>query len=64
MNYYVMDPLADVAINWMPRWIAPNLITMFGFMCSLGPTVYLFKYHGTSFANDPERPIPKEWYII
>jgi len=41
------SPMATYLINGMPRWIAPNMITIIGFMFTIGPFIWLFVAYGT-----------------
>lgn len=60
---YFFSPLCEWIVEKLPETLAPNTITMVGFMFSFLPCVYIFAEYGTSFKNDPERPIPSSFYL-
>ena len=42
---YVQSPLCDIIVDCLPAWIAPNLITIWGFgwnLACLGLTIFLY----------------------
>ena len=47
MYIYFYNPLATWVIDHTPEWLAPNLITLIGFMFTFGPFVYMVHTYGT-----------------
>jgi ethanolaminephosphotransferase len=33
---YILGPWWNAFVNVLPRWLAPNMVTLLGFMCILG----------------------------
>ena len=48
LSKYVMQPFWNTIVNFYPMWLAPNLITFFGFMCLILQS-FLFSYYDYSF---------------
>lgn len=46
-------------MEYLPETLAPNLITLIGFVFSLTPVFILFSTSGTSFVNEPGLEIPR-----
>lgn len=57
-------PAAKKLVEFLPRRLAPNLITVFGFFFSVLPFILLFSICGTSMKNEPGMAIPRWFYII
>jgi ethanolaminephosphotransferase len=49
MYKYFYCPLAIWCVDHTPKWIAPNVITLVGFMFTVGPFIYMFTVYGTQF---------------
>lgn len=46
------DPFAKWCVDtFIPPWIAPNVLTLTGFIFSVGPAIFLFTNYGTRFYN-------------
>lgn len=49
LSIYVLHPFWDRCVLLCPRWIAPNLLTLVGFLCCVAsyalPAYYDPKYH-------------------
>jgi hypothetical protein len=41
------SPLANWLVKGTPNWLAPNMLTIIGFVCTIGPFVWLFAAYGT-----------------
>ena len=52
MNKYFYNPVASKIVENLPENLAPNLITLFGFIFSSMPFFVLFKNYGISFENN------------
>ena len=46
---YFYNPFAQWLVEFLPRNLAPNLITMAGFMFTVCPFLYLFTAYGANF---------------
>jgi phosphatidylglycerophosphate synthase len=57
MYVYFYNPVARWLVEKIPEWIAPNLITLAGFLFSAFPFVAIFVVFGTHFYNE-EPKIP------
>ena len=57
------NPMANTVVNYLPETLAPNLITLIGFVFSLSPAYVLFANYGTSMKNDPGNEIPR-WFFL
>lgn len=44
LSQYVMHPFWNTVVKFIPRWIAPNLLTFAGFLCMVASVVLLFIY--------------------
>ena len=62
MYLYFYNPLAIWGVKHTPEWIAPNIITLIGFMCSFGPWSYMVIVYGTQFGENAA-PLG-EWFIL
>ena len=51
MYIYFYNPLANYLVEFLPESLAPNVITLIGFLFSLLPCFILFRFYGTSFTN-------------
>ena len=52
MYRYFYNPLASRLVEKIPEWIAPNLITLTGFLFSAVPFAAIFAVFGTHFYNE------------
>ena len=52
MNTYFYNPVATKIVDNLPENLAPNLITLFGFIFSSMPFFVLFKNYGINFENN------------
>lgn len=48
---YFYNPVACWLVEWVPRWVAPNVLTFLGWMCTVVPCVYLFGWEGSDFSS-------------
>lgn len=55
---YFYDPLAKYLVYLLPEWIAPNTLTMIGFMHTLTPIFILYTCIGCALIGD----VPT-WFI-
>jgi len=44
---YALSPIAENIVDHMPIWLAPNLITMIGFMFLISSTIVNVVYNPT-----------------
>lgn len=58
------NPAAKKMVDFLPRRLAPNVITLLGFFFSVLPFVLLFSLCGTSMKNEPGKPIPRWFYLV
>jgi len=63
MYIYFYNPVANKIVNFLPEKLAPNLITLIGFVFSTLPFFVLFINYGTRFIDQPETPIPR-WFFF
>lgn len=50
---YFFGPVAEYLVNnWVPEWIAPNLITFMGFVCNIIPFTILYTCIGAALIGD------------
>lgn len=54
------SPLANKLVGGTPRWMAPNMLTIIGFIFTIGPFIWLFAAYGTQFTNIVEIPL---WFF-
>jgi len=54
---YVLTPMNNVLINWIPLWMAPNVVTMIGVIASLS-SYFLLQYYCPTL----EGPAP--WWVF
>lgn len=52
MYIYFYNPIATKVVNYLPEFLAPNVITLIGFMFSSLPFFVLFSNFGTNLEND------------
>ena len=45
---YCWGPFADYLVTFLPDWVAPNLITFFGFLNGIVPLFLMLFYYGTA----------------
>ena len=50
-------------MNFLPDWIAPNVITLTGFLVMLIPIITLFTVFGTSLGDEEKKPLP-QWIFF
>ena len=46
---YFYNPASKRLVEFLPEWLAPNLITLFGFIVITLPFAVLFGCYGTHF---------------
>jgi phosphatidylglycerophosphate synthase len=63
MEKYFYNPTANKLVEYMPENIAPNLITLVGFLFSIAPFYILFNHYGTNLING-DVPIPHWFYLF
>ncbi|GJD05677.1 Choline/ethanolaminephosphotransferase 2 [Galdieria sulphuraria] len=51
----ILSPLYDVEVEKIPSWIAPNLLTLSGLMCTLSNTVMMLYYSPDLVSEAPKR---------
>lgn len=61
---YFYNPAATKLVEYLPDWLAPNLITLLGFLISFIPAVILFGWYGPNLKDDPENPIPNWVFFL
>jgi ethanolaminephosphotransferase len=54
---YVLTPMNNVLINWIPLWMAPNVVTMIGVIASLS-SYFMLQYYCPTL----EGPAP--WWVF
>ena len=67
LSNYVMHPFWNKAVLLCPSWVAPNLLTLVGFICCvlhyLIPAIY--DYDFTASVKDSDHPIPNwVWLLV
>lgn len=55
---YVMHPFWNNCVKLCPRWIAPNLLTLSGFLFLIAQSLLLAYYDPTFDASNPGSPAP------
>lgn len=62
MYIYFYNPMAMWLVGRIPEWIAPNVITLAGFIFSAVPFALIFGIFGTHLYNeDPAKPEVPDW---
>lgn len=62
MAKYFYNPFADWLVNFLPEWLAPNTITLMGFVISIAPFFLVFVLCGTHLYNEePEKYKIPRW---
>lgn len=56
---YFFEPLAEFLVSFVPLNIAPNCLTLCGFLCALMPLVILYTFCGCALIGD----LPN-WYLL
>lgn len=51
-------------MQYLPDWLAPNLITLIGTLIMHIPAVVLFGWYGANFTDMVENPIPRWVFIL
>lgn len=68
IGIYVMHPFWNKLVEFFPRWLAPNLITFAGFLCTVASFIllcYYDYYYYASSSNYPEYvTIPKYVFTL
>lgn len=65
MYVYFYNPVTVWLVDRIPDWIAPNLITLAGFLFSTAPFLVFFGVFGTHFINeDPATPKLRNWMFF
>ena len=58
-------PFCGWLVNKIPEWVAPNLITLTGFLFSTAPFIFFFGFFGTHLQNeDPATPKLQRWMFL
>jgi phosphatidylglycerophosphate synthase len=60
---YFYNPVAKKLVTYLPVWLAPNLITLVGFIIVALPFILLFTLYGSKFVNDPNSPVAN-WFFF
>jgi len=61
---YFYNPSAKKLVEFLPKTLAPNVITMVGFFFSVLPFVLLFSMCGTHMQNQKGYDIPRWFYLV
>jgi ethanolaminephosphotransferase len=64
MYIYFYNPLATKIVKYLPENLAPNLITLFGFIFASLPFFVLFSNFGTKLENDPDKNIARWFFFL
>lgn len=67
LSQYVMHPFWDYVVEFVPRSIAPNILTLAGFACTLANALLLtyYDYNFTASSDDKKTlPIPPLVWLI
>lgn len=65
MHGVFYGPFCSWLVNKIPEWIAPNLITLTGFLFSTAPFVLFFVFFGTHLYNEePATPKIQRWMFF
>ena len=56
---YVQNPMANYFVEFLPMWLAPNLVTLLGFQFCLLANVVMVTYYG----NSMDGPIDS-WFAV
>ena len=59
---YFYNPVAKTIVEYLPETLAPNVVTLIGFIFSTLPFIILFGNYGTKFENDSVK-IP-HWFFF
>jgi phosphatidylglycerophosphate synthase len=51
-------------VKGCPKWLAPNMLTLIGFMFTVVPFIWLFIEYGTQFKNMNEIPLWFFWVLF
>ena len=63
MYLHFWSPLADwLVANTLPKWLAANIVTLFGFSWTLVPMIWLFAGYGKFMVNPVGVDIP--WWMF
>lgn len=58
---YFYNPVSKwIVANVIPEWLAPNTLTLIGFVHSFGPLVLMFIIGGFNLVE----PLPWWWYVV
>ena len=57
------SPFANYCVSYIPEWVAPNTITLLGFIFSVLPPIVLFSKYGTKFENG-DTPIDRWFFVL
>mmetsp|Transcript_9729 Transcript_9729/g.14817 ORF Transcript_9729/g.14817 Transcript_9729/m.14817 type:complete len:117 (+) Transcript_9729:194-544(+) len=63
MYIWFYNPVANRLVNYLPETLAPNVITLCGFIFSTLPFFVLFWNFGTKFQNEDGMEIPR-WFFL
>ena len=59
------SPLANWLVeHTLPRWLAANIVTLFGFAWTLVPMIWLFVGYGKFMTNDPAGVSIPWWQMV
>ena len=64
MYIYFYNPMANKIVEYLPGTLAPNVITLCGFLFSILPFFVLFLGFGTKFENEEGNPIPRWFFFL
>ncbi|KAI8432862.1 hypothetical protein MSG28_013789 [Choristoneura fumiferana] len=51
LSQYVMHPFWNTVVKFIPKWIAPNLLTFAGFLCMVASVILLLVYDYHCYAS-------------
>ena len=60
---YFYNPVATKVVSYLPETMAPNLVTLIGFIFSCLPFIVLFSFYGTKFSNEKDG-IPNWFFFL
>jgi len=67
LSKYIMHPFWNQAVKLCPLWVAPNLLTLVGFLCCVAHFLLLtvYDYDFTAATTGNEHPIPRwAWLAV
>ena len=58
------NPMANFLVEFLPKWLAPNTVTLIGFLILNIPFIVLWTFFGANYDDMTTNPIPSWLFFL